>query len=264
MCKSCGCGSVVTPALAGNEAEVPLPVSADLESRGASSHEPGDGNREVRRGRTLRMEHAVLAKNDELARRNRAWLARRRIVALNLLSAPGAGKTTLLERTLRELGPERPMSVIEGDQATDHDALRIRAAGGHVIQINTGAGCHLDASMIARALELLDPPPDSLLFVENVGNLVCPALFDLGESAKVVICSVTEGDDKPAKYPHMFRAGSLMILNKIDLLPHVPFDVDRCLAFAGEVNPGLHSIRLSATRGDGLADWFAWLRARPA
>jgi hydrogenase nickel incorporation protein HypB len=263
MCKTCGCAADAPPTLAGAQADAPAAVSAGHESGGTPGpHDRGDGAE--RGGRILRLERAVLARNDELAGRNRSWLAGRRVMALNLVSAPGAGKTTLLERTLRDLGQERPISVIEGDQATDHDARRIRAAGGRVVQVNTGAGCHLDASMVARALEELDPPPGSLLFIENVGNLVCPALFDLGECAKVVVCSVAEGDDKPAKYPHMFRAGALMILNKIDLLPHVPFDIDRCLGFAGGVNPGLHVIRLSATRGDGLADWYAWLRGQSA
>ena len=175
---------------------------------------------------------------------------------------PGGGEVELL--FLRDLGGKCPVYVIEGDQATDHDARRIRAAGGRVVQINTGAGCHLDAAMVARALDQLDPPPGSILFIENVGNLVCPALFDLGERAKVVVCSVPEGDDKPAKYPHMFRASSLMVLNKTDLLPHVPFEVDRCLGFARQVNPGLHVIPLSAMRGTGLDDWYAWLRGQSA
>jgi hydrogenase nickel incorporation protein HypB len=228
---------------------------AGSDSCNSPSHEQVD-----QAGRILKVGQAVLGKNNELAKRNRDWLASRRIVALNLMSSPGAGKTALLERTLRDLGNDIPMYVIEGDQATDHDSQRIRAAGGRVVQINTGAGCHLDAAMVARALEELDPSPGSLLFIENVGNLVCPANFDLGERAKVVICSVTEGDDKPAKYPHMFRASSFMVLNKIDLLPYVPFDTDRCLQFVSQVNPAMRLVRLSATRGDGLAEWYSWLR----
>jgi hydrogenase nickel incorporation protein HypB len=189
-------------------------------------------------------------------------LAGRNILALNLVSSPGAGKTTLLERTIHELGGELALSVIEGDQQTLNDARRIQATGCRVVQINTGTGCHLDASMLARGLQQLDPPLNSTVLIENVGNLVCPALFDLGERAKVVIVSVTEGEDKPIKYPHMFRASSVLILNKIDLLPHVPFDVDRFLEYAHQVNPDLRILQVSATRGDGLADWYAWLRGQ--
>lgn len=211
-------------------------------------------------GATVNLEQDLLAKNNVLAERNRGWLAGRKILALNLVSSPGAGKTTLLERTIRDLGSEVPLAVIEGDQQTLNDARRIQATGCRVVQINTGTACHLDASMVARGLEHLDPAAGSVVMIENVGNLVCPALFDLGEHAKVVISSVTEGDDKPLKYPHMFRASKLMILNKIDLLPYVPFDVERCLAAARAVNPRIQILQLSATRGDGLSDWYAWLR----
>ena len=171
-----------------------------------------------------------------------------------------SGKTTLLERTLRDLGGELPIQVIEGDQATTKDAERIRATGCKVVQINTGTGCHLEADMTARGLQQLDPPLNSVVMIENVGNLVCPALFDLGERAKVVIMSVTDGEDKPAKYPHAFRASQVMILNKIDLLPHVQFNVERCLELARHVNPHLRVFKLSATRGDGLTEWYDWLR----
>ncbi|MFO0845336.1 MAG: hydrogenase nickel incorporation protein HypB [Gemmataceae bacterium] len=150
--------------------------------------------------------------------------------------------------------------MLEGDQATTGDAEPHRATGCRVVQINTGAGCHLDAAMVAKGLERLDPPAGSVVLIENVGNLVCPALFDLGEQAKVVVMSVTEGDDKPVKYPHMFRASAVMLLNKIDLLPYVPFDVERCLDFARQVNPRLKVFQVSATRGDGLAEWYAWLK----
>jgi len=212
--------------------------------------------------RTLRLEQEVLAKNNQLAERNRGWFEGRRILALNLTSSPGAGKTTLLERTIRDLGADVPISVIEGDQETVRDAERIRAAGSRAVQINTGSGCHLDAEMLARGLKTLDPPSGSLVMIENVGNLVCPALFDLGEHAKVVIASVTEGEDKPLKYPHMFRAAELLILNKIDLLPHLEFDVGRFLTYARQVNPQLSILQVSATRGDGLDAWYSWLRAR--
>jgi hydrogenase nickel incorporation protein HypB len=176
--------------------------------------------------------------------------------------APGAGKTSLLERLLGDLRGEIPMSVIEGDQETLNDAERIRATGCDVVQINTGTGCHLDAEMLAHGLDRLNPALGSVLLIENVGNLVCPALFDLGEHCKVVIASVTEGDDKPLKYPHMFRASELLLLNKIDLLPHVRFDVEKFEDAARRVNPDLQILSMSATRGDGLAAVYAWLRAR--
>jgi hydrogenase nickel incorporation protein HypB len=204
------------------------------------------------------LEADLLEKNRALAEKNRAWLAERKIRALNLMSSPGAGKTTLIERMLRDRGP---LAVIEGDQATRNDAERIRAAGGKAVQINTGAGCHLDAAMVQHALGELAPPPSSLLLIENVGNLVCPAMFDLGEAERVVIASVTEGDDKPVKYPHMFRAADVIVLNKMDLLPHVSFDVERFCAQARRVRPGVRIFPLSATRGDGLADWYGWLDA---
>jgi hydrogenase nickel incorporation protein HypB len=212
--------------------------------------------------RTIRLEQDILAKNNLLAERNRGWFEGRQIFALNLMSSPGAGKTTLLERTIRDLGGELALSVIEGDQETLRDAERIRATGCKVVQINTGTGCHLDATMLSRALKELDPPARSVLMVENVGNLVCPALFDLGEAARVVIMSVTEGEDKPLKYPHMFRAADVMILSKSDLLPHLEFDAARCVEYARRINPKLEVIELSATRGAGLDSWYAWLRHR--
>ncbi|HEY5937922.1 MAG TPA: hydrogenase nickel incorporation protein HypB [Kofleriaceae bacterium] len=199
-----------------------------------------------------------------LAERNRGWLAGRGVLALNLVSSPGSGKTTLLERTIKDLGSTRAIQVIEGDQATSHDADRIRAAGAHAVQINTGTGCHLDAAMVSRALGELDPPQGALVMIEIVGNLVCPALFDLGERTKVLIASVTEGDDKPLKYPHMFRAASLVLLSKIDLLPYVPFDRARFVAMVAEVNPRARILDLSALRGDGLAAWYAWLAEQGA
>jgi len=212
-------------------------------------------------GRTVALEVDVLAKNDGLAAANRAEFARRGIVVLNLMSSPGSGKTTLLERTVRSLGAELPVCVLEGDQETVLDADRIGAAGARVVQINTGAGCHLDAGMVARALPVLAPADGSVVFVENVGNLVCPALFDLGEHARVVIMSVTEGADKPLKYPHMFRTADLVLLNKVDLLPYVDFDVATWTAAVERVRPGVEVLSVSATRGDGLDTWYAWLRA---
>ena len=210
------------------------------------------------RTHTLELEVAVLAKNEELAARNRAWLAERGITALNLMSSPGSGKTTLLERTIAELAC--PVSVIEGDQETVFDAARIRSAGARVVQVNTGAGCHLDAAMVARALDQLQPEPDSLLFIENVGNLVCPALFDLGEARKVVVISVTEGDDKPLKYPHMFAAADLVVVNKTDLLPYVDFDLDALTSAARSLNADLEVMSLSATNGEHVERWLSWVR----
>jgi hydrogenase nickel incorporation protein HypB len=222
-------------------------------------HDPAGGHDHDHRARTVRVEAALLAKNDALAERNRAWLAGRQILALNLVSSPGSGKTSLLERTIRELGGGRRIAVIEGDQQTTLDAERIRATGAPTVQVNTGAGCHLEADMVWEALKVLRPDPGSVVLVENVGNLVCPALFDLGEAAKVAVLSVTEGEDKPAKYPHMFRASSLILLNKIDLLPHLDFDLDRCLGYAREVNPEAEVLPVSVTTGEGLDRWYAWI-----
>jgi len=216
------------------------------------------------RGVVLPLEQRVLERNDRLAADNRRWLRARRLVALYLMAEPGAGQTTLLERMIRDVGAELDITVIEGDQATDNDAARVRAAGARALQINTGAGCHLDAAMVAGGVSELQPRDGSVLVTENVGNLVCPAMFDLGEHAKVVIASVTDGDDKPQKYPHIFRAADVMLINKIDLLPHVVFDVDRCRARAREVNPRLQCFQVSATRGDGLPEWYEWLRGARA
>jgi hydrogenase nickel incorporation protein HypB len=212
----------------------------------------------------VEMKARVLAKNDALAQRNRAWFAGREILALNLVSAPGAGKTSLLARTIVELRSELPLFVIEGDQATTNDAERIRAAGAPAIQVNTGTGCHLDAEMVARGLARLRPEPGAAVLIENVGNLVCPALFDLGEQSKVVIFSVTEGEDKPIKYPHMFRAASLVIINKIDLLPHLDFDLASAAANLRRVNPRATMLQLSARTGQGMGDWYDWLRRQLA
>jgi len=212
--------------------------------------------------RTIEIERKVLDRNDALAQANRRWLAQRRIVALNMMSSPGSGKTTLLQRTIGELRGGRPVAVIEGDQETHLDAERIRSTGVPVVQINTGAGCHLDADMLRRGIEALAPADDSVVFIENVGNLVCPALFDLGETARVVVISVTEGDDKPLKYPHMFAAADLLIVNKTDLLPYVDFAVARCVANARAVNPGLDVLPMSVTTGAGMPEWTGWLAAQ--
>jgi hydrogenase nickel incorporation protein HypB len=207
--------------------------------------------------RRIKLEHDLLRKNDLLAAQNRGWLEARNVHALNLVSGPGAGKTSLLERIIRE--SKLRVSVIEGDQETERDAARVRAAGAKAIQINTGTGCHLDAEVVGRALRELDPTAGSVVCIENVGNLVCPALFDLGEHAKVTLLSVTEGDDKPLKYPHMFRASALLLITKIDLLPHVDFDVAACMKNARDVNPRLTILPISTKRGDGMTEFHAWL-----
>jgi hydrogenase nickel incorporation protein HypB len=223
------------------------------------SHLPENGHTHSH-GATISLEQAVLAKNDRGAQSNRRWLQERGIFTLNIVSAPGAGKTTLLERTLTDLGQELSVTVIEGDQETLRDAQRIRSTGCRAVQINTGAGCHLDSDMVARGLQVLAPASNSVVMIENVGNLVCPALFDLGENARVALLSVTEGEDKPLKYPYMFRSSQLLLLNKIDLLPHVRFSVENCVAYARRVNPALIVMQLSATTGEGMATWYDWLR----
>ncbi len=222
----------------------------------AHAHAPG-----LSQARMVQIEEDILGKNNEYAAANRRWFAERRILALNLVSSPGSGKTTLLTRTLADLKEELPMAVIEGDQQTSHDADRIRETGVKALQINTGKGCHLDAHMVGHALESLDPEEGSVLFIENVGNLVCPAAFDLGEAHKVAILSVTEGEDKPLKYPDMFHAADLMILNKTDLLPYVDFDVDKCIEYARRVNPRIRVLQLSATTGEGMDGWHQWIHA---
>jgi hydrogenase nickel incorporation protein HypB len=211
--------------------------------------------------RLLRIEQDLLAYNQNFADANRHVFAARGILALNLVSSPGSGKTSLLVRTLEALREELPLAVIEGDQQTSRDADRIRATGVPAVQVNTGKGCHLDAHMIGHALEQLDIPDGGVLFIENVGNLVCPAGFDLGEAHKVVVLSVTEGEDKPLKYPNMFAAADLLLLNKIDLLPHLDFELERCLDYARRGNPDIAILQLSARSGDGLAGWLDWVRA---
>ncbi len=213
----------------------------------------------VEESRIIRIEQDVLGRNATLAARNRARFSEGGVLALNMVSSPGSGKTTLLARTA---AAQFPMAVIEGDQQTDIDAERIRAAGVAAVQVNTGKGCHLDAHGVGHAAESLGLARGTVLFIENVGNLVCPAAFDLGEAHKVVILSVTEGDDKPLKYPHMFAASDLMIVNKIDLLAYVDFNVERCVDCAQRANPKLEFLKLSATTGEGLKDWFAWIETQ--
>jgi hydrogenase nickel incorporation protein HypB len=212
--------------------------------------------------RLLQIEQDVLSKNNHLAAHNREHFAAQNILVLNLVSSPGSGKTSLLTATLQYLAGKVPCAVIEGDQQTSNDAERIRATGVPAIQVNTGKGCHLDAQMVHDAAHRLPLQDNSLLFIENVGNLVCPASFDLGERHKVAVLSVTEGEDKPLKYPHMFAAATLMVINKVDLLPYVNFSVDRCIAYARQVNPTIQVIALSATGGEGMDLWLDWLGAQ--
>ena len=247
MCNVCGCG-VAEARIEGSE-----PAHHHRADPGGA-HAPDPG-----RVRTLRIEQDILARNDAYAAANRRRLAGRGIFALNLVSSPGSGKTTLLVRTIERLAGAGEVSVIEGDQQTSMDAERIRAAGARAVQINTGRGCHLDAHMVGHAIESLRPADGSVLLIENVGNLVCPAAFDLGEAHKVVVLSVTEGEDKPLKYPDMFRAASLMLLSKADLLPHLSYDAESTIANAHRVNPRLRVIRISAHTGEGFDAWIEWL-----
>jgi hydrogenase nickel incorporation protein HypB len=268
MCGTCGCGTDEATMIeieSGRRVALDAPdfVHAHEGHHGhghdhAHDHDHGHGH-----VTTIELNARIMAKNDLAAARNRGWFEGRDVFALNVMSAPGAGKTTLLERTVAQLKGRERIFVLEGDQATARDGARMQAAGATAVQINTGRGCHLDADMVARGVAALKPPAGALLFIENVGNLVCPALFDLGEARRVAILSVTEGDDKPMKYPDMFRAADLLLLNKIDLLPHVDFDADRAEAAAREVNPAIESLRVSARTGEGLAGWYQWLaRAR--
>jgi hydrogenase nickel incorporation protein HypB len=270
MCATCGCG------VAGVRVFGPGQLGPAGHGHGTDhnhdhehAHGPGQADRgqppsheHGLDGRTVQIQQNILAKNDRLAEDNRAWLTARGILAVNLMSSPGAGKTTLLERTAREAGARLGLTVIEGDQETTLDASRIEAAGCAVAQINTGAGCHLDASMVARGLSALNPSPGSVLVIENVGNLVCPALFDLGEAARVVLSSVTEGADKPIKYPQMFRGADLVLLTKVDLLPYVDFDTGRHARDLKLISPGAQIMPVSATTGEGLPAWYGWLSER--
>ncbi len=222
----------------------------------AHAHAPG-----LSQKRMVQIEQDILGKNNEYAAANRSWFNTHGILALNLVSSPGSGKTSLLTRCIDDLKDELNLAVIEGDQQTANDAERIRETGVKALQINTGKGCHLDGHMVGHALETLQPEDGSILFIENVGNLVCPAAFDLGEAHKVAILSVTEGEDKPIKYPDMFHAADLLLLNKVDLLPYLDFDVDLCIEYARRVNPGIKIIQVSAKSGEGMDSWYQWIRA---
>lgn len=285
MCMTCGCGKGQTligghaPARQRKPGEVmryrareegaahvhahgrthgnsPARDTMDFGAGPAGAHAPG-----MTQSRMVKIERDILAKNNDYAGQNRRYFSGHGIFALNLVSSPGSGKTTLLVKTIAALNGSLPLAVIEGDQQTDNDAARIRAAGAPALQINTGKGCHLDAHMIGQAMQRLELKDDSLLLIENVGNLVCPAGFDLGEAHKVVIFSVTEGEDKPLKYPDMFRAADLMLLSKCDLLQYLEFDADLAVENARRVNPRIAVIRVSASSGAGMAEWLEWINA---
>jgi hydrogenase nickel incorporation protein HypB len=209
--------------------------------------------------RKLEIEQDVLGRNNLLAERNRGYFEAKNVLALNLVSSPGSGKTSLLERTIREQGKHLSFYIIEGDQQTMNDADRIKKAGAPVVQVNTGEGCHLDADMVNKAVKKLEVEDGAILMIENVGNLVCPAMFDLGESSRVVIMSVTEGEDKPLKYPYMFQTSDLCIINKTDLLPYLDFDIELARNYAQRVNPKLEFIELSVKTGEGMDSWYDWL-----
>lgn len=244
MCATCGCST----------------------DENVTMHEPGHhhGHDHAQHDtkKIVAVEKDILNENNLLAQRNRGYFEAKNILALNLVSSPGSGKTTLLEKTLVDMKGVLEFAVIEGDQQTTNDADRIHATGTKVTQINTGKGCHLDAHMVLHAVQGMKPRADSVLFIENVGNLVCPAMFDLGEKERVVIISVTEGDDKPLKYPDMFYSSTLCIINKTDLLPYVSFDMEKVKANAKKINQQLEIIELSCTNGEGLQQWYDWLKAK--
>lgn len=265
MCSTCGCGQ------ADDHVKITIPGE---ENQGMEhshthhhdhTHDHHHHNHQEMQGedrRQISLEQDILYKNNLLAERNRGFFEARHILALNLVSSPGSGKTTLLEKTIRSLNEEVEISVIEGDQQTSNDAKRIAQTGVNVVQINTGKGCHLDAHMVLHGIQKLDPANHSVLMIENVGNLVCPSMFDLGEGKRVVIMSVTEGEDKPLKYPDIFISSQICIINKIDLLPYLDFNVGKAKEYALRVNPELTFFELSATTGEGMDAWIEWLRLK--
>ena len=259
MCSTCGCGQPDEHVKITIPGEKELNESQNNHTHGhdhhhGHSHDHSHGNRQVE------LEQDILYKNNLLAERNRGFLEAKNILALNLVSSPGSGKTTFLEKTIQlfKTGPE--MAVIEGDQQTTNDAVRIASTGAKVVQINTGKGCHLDAHMVLHAIQKLEISNNSILMIENVGNLVCPSMFDLGEKNRVVIMSVTEGEDKPLKYPDMFMTSQICVINKIDLLPYLEYDIEKAKDYALRVNPKLKFFEISATSGEGMEAWIKWLK----
>ncbi len=261
MCTTCGCEST-------DEVTIKKPGEAHnvTTSNGHHHHSHGDDHSHdhnhdhYHKSVTLDLERDILQKNNLLAERNRGYFEAKNIVALNLVSSPGSGKTTILEKTITDLSGELKFNIVEGDQQTMNDANRIAAAGAPVVQVNTGNGCHLDSDMIHRAMVKLNPEEGSVFFIENVGNLVCPSMFDLGENKRVVIMSVTEGEDKPLKYPTMFETSQLCVINKVDLLPYIQFDLDKSIEYIRTVNPHIEIIQVSATTENGLKEWYRWLK----
>jgi len=261
MCDTCGCGE---------PGELKIHDRQNIHDH---THEPGHEHSHSHDHESVLFTHShdhspkkvislnvdILSDNNRLARVNRKSFEDRKVLCLNLVSSPGSGKTSILERTIRALVASRKIYVIEGDQQTLLDAERIEKSGAPAIQINTGSGCHLDARMVETAFKKLEVEENSILFIENVGNLVCPALFDLGEFKRVVVISVTEGDDKPLKYPYMFQTSHLCLINKSDLLPYVDFDTEKTMEYARSVNPKLEFILLSAKTGEGIDLWYKWL-----
>ena len=283
MCSVCGCGDVPHPGHAHGGPAYEAPPSSPPRSAAGAGGRKGEGDLHhhhhhhhdhygngaaglsvpgFTQERLIEIERDILSRNDIDASANRRRLSENGVLALNLMSSPGAGKTTLLVETIGALKGECALGVVEGDQESTRDAERIRACGVPAVQINTGRGCHLDAHMVGHAFDELPLDAGGVIFIENVGNLVCPAAFDLGEAGKVVILSVTEGDDKPLKYPDMFAAAELMLLNKTDLLPYVDFDPERALDCARRVNPDLDALQVSARSGEGMAAWLEWVRRK--
>jgi len=267
MCSTCGCESKegVSILLPGEVAKHDHhhdhdhgPGHHHHDQEHSHSHNHSHDSEKV----TLNLEKDILYKNDLLAERNRGYFEARNIVAINLVSSPGSGKTTLLEATIKSLKDFAPLYIIEGDQQTMNDANRIAEAGAPVVQVNTGNGCHLDSDMIHRSIKKLNPEQGSVLFIENVGNLVCPSMFDLGETMRVVIMSVTEGEDKPLKYPTMFETSQICIINKMDLLPYLNYDLEKAKQYVRQVNPNLQIFELSTTNGEGLGNWIDWLETQ--
>lgn len=268
MCSTCGCGE------SDEAVRIVLPGEYNIKSNQRGHHHFGDHHHEHGHdhhhdhshdhhhdtGTRIDLERSILQENDLLAQRNRGCLEAKQVFAINMVSSPGSGKTTLLEATISRLKDQHKLSIIEGDQQSMNDADRIAATGAPVVQVNTGKGCHLDAHMVLHAIKKLNPAQESILFIENVGNLVCPALFDLGENKRVVIISVTEGDDKPVKYPYMFDSSHVCIINKIDLLPYVNFNLDKVKEYARRINHHLEFFELSATTREGMEAWINWLK----
>lgn len=267
MCSTCGCGTgeeaakITVPGQAKGDEHVHEHTHNDHGHSHSHSHPHHHSHsHDEDEGKHIDLNVEILKSNNLLAMKNRGYLEAKNIFALNMVSSPGSGKTSLLERTINDLSKEIDFYVIEGDQQTMNDAERIQKTGAPVVQVNTGMGCHLDSDMIYRSIKELDPKEKSLLMIENVGNLVCPSLFDLGENKRVVVISVTEGDDKPIKYPTMFNFADICIINKIDLLPHVDFDMQKAKDYALQVNHHLEFFEVSVKTGEGMQAWYDWLK----